>query len=230
MSLDPAITGLLGLMLLVSLRGAWLSWKKSSRWPSRLLAVAFGCLALLTALSLALGWRLEFARGSSMLPTLGRTNVFWVKHQRFASDDLPARGSVVLFESPVPQEGKRLNLAKRVIGLPGDRVVYRRGELSVNGQAVVTHWSAASLSRFQQPGPLWEGGAEINRHRFSVLSDHGAHFPIGVDIVVPQGHCFVMGDNWGNSLDSRDVGAIPAERIHGTLLLAWGEEASWTRP
>lgn len=215
-------TALMALLALVAARGSWVAWRSSSGLAMQGLAVGLAGLALFNALALGMGWRLELARGGSMLPSLQHWTALWVKKDPYGAAQVPRRGDVVVFDSPLLQEGRSLSLAKRIVGLPGDRVTYRGGELSINGTPVASKWVAASLSTFRQPGPLWLGQARLSGQPFEVLSDHGAHERAWVDMVVPPGHCFVMGDNWGNSLDSRDVGAVALERIHGKVLRAWG--------
>ena len=220
--MENLTTALMALLVLVAGRGAWMAWRSSSRLGMRGLAAGLAGLALFNALALGMGWRLELAHGGSMLPSLQHWTALWVKKDPYGAAGVPQRGDVVVFGSPLLQEGRSLSLAKRIVGLPGDRVTYRGGELSINGTPVVSKWTAASLATFRQPGPLWLGQARLGGRSFEVLSDHGTHERAWVDTVVPPGHCFVMGDNWGNSLDSREVGAVALDRIHGTVLHAWG--------
>ena len=87
-----------------------------------------------------------------------------------------------------PEDG-RLAL-KRVIGLPGDSLVILDSELYVNDHRV--------------PEPY------VN-HR---LID--AYYSRTYE--VPTGTVFVLGDNRGNSVDSRDYGPLPADSLHGRVL------------
>lgn len=82
---------------------------------------------------------------------------------------------------------------KRVIALEGDEVEIKDGLLYVNSQ------------------PFKE--AYINNNR---MNDFGP-------VVIPAGHAFVLGDNRGDSMDSRDpaVGFISRERIKGKALLVF---------
>ena len=84
-------------------------------------------------------------------------------------------------------EGGEADLIKRVVAVPGDRVRVNAGVLKVNGE-------------FQEEPYV------------------KPQFPNG-DIYgpekVPEGHVFVMGDNRGNSADSRVFGLLPIENIEG---------------
>jgi signal peptidase I len=93
---------------------------------------------------------------------------------------------------------KEKQLIKRVIGLPGDRVVVKD-----NG---VTIYNAQNPNGFN-PDEQFEEGKTIKIT------------PTPVDMTVPAGEVFLMGDNRSNSLDSRNFGPIPAEDIVGKLVL-----------
>jgi len=100
----------------------------------------------------------------------------------------PQRGDVVVFYSP--HDGTRL--VKRVIGLPGDTVEIRAGQVLVNG--IVLREPYAS-------GPTAGNVAPVH---------------------VPEDTVFVMGDNRapGGSLDSRRLGPIPLTKLMGRARLA----------
>ena len=100
----------------------------------------------------------------------------------------PQRGDIVLFESP---EGTEDPLIKRVVGLPGDTIEVRAGALYVNGR------------RQREP--------YVNDHLRNMQSPYGP-------TEVPEGHYFMMGDNRGNSADSRVFGPVPEENLIGEAL------------
>ena len=95
------------------------------------------------------------------------------------------RGDIVVFESP-KGEGQIKDLIKRVIGLPGERVEARDGKILINGQPIDESYLGPGITT----GPLEPQ-------------------------TVPPGHYFVMGDNRGNSKDSRFFGPIPKSLIVG---------------
>jgi signal peptidase I len=80
-------------------------------------------------------------------------------------------------------------LIKRVIGLPGDTVEAREGRVYVDGKLL--------LEPYLRPGTL--------------TSSFGP-------IMVPPGHVWVMGDNRGDSEDSRVFGPIPIKSIIGRAI------------
>jgi signal peptidase I len=83
------------------------------------------------------------------------------------------------------------DLIKRVVGLPGDTVAVRRGHLLLNGE------------RQREP--------YVNKK----LPDRSFY----AKTKVPKGHVFVMGDNRGNSADSRVFGPLPKKNIEGEAFL-----------
>ncbi|MEO6361017.1 MAG: signal peptidase I [Sphingomicrobium sp.] len=162
---------------------------------------------------------------------------------------LPERGDVVVFHHPV----ENADLIKRVIGLPGDSVEVRNGQLVLNGKPVPkenmapfgVETSANSPCRVVPPatamvrsdgaclypafketlpgGPSFTVFDQIDRPE----ADHYA------PITVPDGFVFVMGDNRDDSADSRfqpidqGVGFLPVENIIGRAAFTfWSTDGS----
>lgn len=140
--------------------------------------------------------------GSSMVPTLhdgdrliiskiGKTGA-----KVRGKDYQPKRGDVIVFVDP---QNEDLQLIKRVIGLPGERVVVKDGKLTV--------YNAENPNGFD-PDTHGEYTADLP-------ASSGEN-----DVTVPEGHLFVSGDNraGSNSLDSRnELGTVPEELVIGTL-------------
>lgn len=143
---------------------------------------------------------------------------------------MPERGDVMVFFPPNDER----YFIKRVIGLPGDNVVYRDRQLIINGEKVAVtelfaepdyrpvkflanesyddktaaiQWLYARDSRTQEK-LLWAG-------------------PEG-EWQVPEGHYFMLGDNRGNSGDSRVWGFVPEENIVGKAMAVWMHWKSWS--
>jgi signal peptidase I len=115
---------------------------------------------------------------------------------------VPHRDDVIVFVKHdlfEPGGTQEKQLIKRVIGLPGDRIVVQNG--------------AITLYNAQNPQGY---NPDIN-HDFS---QNIAPVTTGnTDIVVPVGEVFVCGDNRVNSLDSRTFGTVPVHDIVGKLSL-----------
>jgi signal peptidase I len=102
----------------------------------------------------------------------------------------PLHGDVVVFKAPGNED---YDYIKRIVGLPGDRVMVKDGRVYLNGQL------------------LDESGYLDSRIR----TRSGAYAREGLTLTVPQGAYFVLGDNRDNSSDSRDWGAVPHENMVG---------------
>jgi signal peptidase I len=136
--------------------------------------------------------------------------------------ETPKRGDVVVFRWP----GDRSQAwVKRVVGLPGDRVQMRQGQLFINGraaelkpdgigQAEDDNGARESAYRFIE---TLLGGVS---HEIFKLRDNG-RLDNTPEVVVSQGRLFVMGDNRDNSADSRvpvrdgGVGLLPMNDLVG---------------
>ena len=133
---------------------------------------------------------------------------------------LPERGDVVVFKVPYDTT---IDYIKRVIGLPGDKIATRGGELFINGVQVPRVRGDVSISTdsgIPTQGRLYtETLPNGRRHEIKKLTDEGEanNYP---EITVPPGQLFVMGDNRDNSADSRfrnppGVGLLPVENVVG---------------
>lgn len=115
------------------------------------------------------------------------------------NDYIPSRGEIIIFSKENSSDfGSTTNrqLIKRVIALPGERVVVRDGHFTVYNDEYPDGFNPDS-----------NGDSGSN-----------AQFTQGtIDIVVPEGEVFVAGDNRANSLDSRAFGTVPADDIVGSL-------------
>jgi len=161
----------------------------------------------------------------SMMPTLLQGDYIFVKkfayglrlpviETKIFETGEPERGDVVVFRLP---SDPSVNYIKRVIGLPGDEVVYRGHELTINGVPVAlardsSEPSLDGIPRFIET--LGERDHAILIARPSNTMADGVY-------VVPEGTYFVMGDNRDNSRDSRYIGPIPETHLVGEAVRIW---------
>jgi signal peptidase I len=125
--------------------------------------------------------------GEAMAPTFGKGNVVPIEPVDPAE---LRRGDVVLIDP----FGKGLFL-KRIIGLPGDTVSIHDGQVYINGT------------------PLSE--PYVHGAPTTCLPDYPCGQGQGIKVL--GGLVFVMGDNRGNSADSRDYGPVPLSQIKGRV-------------
>ena len=172
-------------------------------------------LLLLAALVLSLVMRANVAQAfyipsGSMEPQLEVGDRVLVSRTSYRLHDV-RRGDIVVFPSPqgAPDPDRNIvegvatdlleavalrkpdedELIKRIIGLPGETISARDGTVVIDGR------------RLEEP----------------YLADDVATLDFG-PVFVPAGHVFVMGDNRGNSSDSRVIGPIDVDTIVGRAI------------
>ena len=129
----------------------------------------------------------------------------------------PERGDVAVFKFP---PNPSLDYIKRVVGLPGDRIQMKDGQLFINGEGV----PRVKIGQIDNPD-ITEVSRPVDVYRETL--PNGVSYdtldltPNSIgdntrEFVVPEGHYFMMGDNRDNSTDSRfSVGYVPSENLVG---------------
>ena len=129
----------------------------------------------------------------------------------------PQRGDVVVFRLP---SDPSVNYVKRVVGLPGDTIVYEASSkrLTINDEPI----SVDMLGSFDDDPGLDLAREHLGERDHEILLRRGAISPGGT-YRVPEGHYFVMGDNRDNSQDSRFRGVefIPDNNLVGRAMRVW---------
>ena len=169
---------------------------------------------------------------TSMYPTFEPNDRLILNRLYRTFNNIPQRGEIITFEAPIEnyqdEEGNiikieadlenptaiyayepqsliekffynvvefgKVSYIKRVIALPGEHIQIKDGKVYINGE------------EFQEK--YLPKGTETHAS--------GGKF---IDLIVPEGTVFVMGDNRGNSGDSRMFGCIPYEKIEGKVVL-----------
>lgn len=127
----------------------------------------------------------------------------------------PARGEVLVFDS-VEEPG--LKVVKRLIGVPGDTLAMKGGQLYRNGQALVEPW-AQHTDPDKSEDPVYRAKMRQWQSPHLVGRDPATYTPDLHDwgpIVVPPDSLFMMGDNRDNSYDGRYWGFLPRANVRGT--------------
>lgn len=139
-------------------------------------------------------------------------------HARLPAFVEPSRGDVIVFAYP---KNPLLNYVKRVIGLGGDTVEMRGGQMRVNGRRLVEPY-------VQRVDPA----RDIADPEFSWQQEYTVAAPNGTrrvhptrdnwgPLVVPPGKFFVLGDNRDNSADSRYWGFVDAGAVKGRPMVVY---------
>ncbi len=138
----------------------------------------------------------------------------------------PKRGDVVVFKHT--KRGESIDMIKRVVGLPGDRVEYKDNVIYINGEPVKQEFVKETIDKEPGQNMGWPVKEYIEtlgniRHDIYVQTEMGqspSHYRFN-DTVVPEHSYFVMGDNRDNSDDSRFWGFVKDEDILGRAIIIW---------
>lgn len=179
---------------------------------------------------------------SSMQPTVYPGDVILVSKSSYgfrmpgtntllSSAQQPERGDIVVFLDPeIPTQRKMI---KRMIGLPGDHIKIAKGQLFINGQLIEDHFVSQGFEYL----PSSEYGSmkvqvqyfdqSLGQHTFRIQRTPMLENPElqAIELIVPQNHYFVMGDNRENSKDSRYIGFVPERFLCGKaqyVLMSFG--------
>ena len=157
---------------------------------------------LLIAAVLAVGIR-TFLFGPYKIPT-GSMHPVLMEGDRIFVDKIsyrfrpPQRGDIVVFKYPLD---RKKDFVKRLVGLGGETVEIREGQLYVNG------------ARLERP--------HLFANQFYYNREDWNYGKIGQVVPVPASHYFVLGDNSAQSSDSRNWGFVPVRDVIGKAVLIW---------
>jgi signal peptidase I len=218
----------------------------AARRPSLAIRIRAQILGLLPVIAIFLGTRQLLAEAyripsGSMEPTLLVGDWLFVNklrygpHIPFTQRSLPGyarptRGDVVVFVSPPQDPSIRISpdevtptLVKRIVGVAGDTLLMRHGQLLVNGAAVASPNSFVLPDTIaDQPQPIfaWQHRIELGGSRFGPPVAAPSLHEWG-PVIVPDGTYFMMGDNRDDSVDSRYYGPVPRANLLGTPMFVY---------
>lgn len=179
------------------------SQKRQDNWKSVFTTIFILLAAPLLAIGLTVYvFQTYQVDGPSMKETLhsGDRLIVWKIPRTWAkitgNDYIPNRGDIVVFNEPqFDEDTKGKQLIKRVIGLPNERIAIEDNQITIYNEQYPEGFSPDVA-----PDAL------------------PSQSPTSEDITIPEGHIYVIGDNRGNSLDSRSFGPITVDSIVGKLI------------
>ena len=198
------IFGVLALLVIALLLATFFSSWRSALVKVRLLeedekpsSLLLWIVGIIVLVKLIQGFLIQpfIVDGGSMLPTYHNQEFLLVDKLSYRFQE-PKRGDVMIFklyeDNTSPYQGK--HLIKRVIGLPGERVVVRNGVTTIYNEA--------------------------NPNGFVIDEPYVAYKDMqkNTDVTLDDRHYFMMGDNRTQSYDSRDWGPLDRENIKGQVL------------
>lgn len=161
-----------------------------------------------------------------------------VFRHKFLETGEPERGDVAVFKFP---ENRNIDYIKRIVGLPGDTVVYKNKQIFVKPYCAdnkdCTPLSPVKLE-YVNSGEFVQNMAPLQRYtetlgteehdilRHPVLEAHPSNFYTQPgtaynEWIVPEGQYFVLGDNRDNSRDSRFWGFVSTDDLVGKAVAIW---------
>jgi signal peptidase I len=161
-----------------------------------------------------------------------------VINKKIVETGLPQRGDVMVFRYP---EDPSKDFIKRVVGLPGDKIVYKNKRLTINDLPIPTEQLDSQtkvddrlaiqsydvirekLGEKPHLSYLVAGKPDVSIHSVRKFPHRAncAYNDVQMTCTVPAGHYFMMGDNRDNSDDGRYWGFVPEENIVGKAVLVW---------
>lgn len=166
------------------------AWRRWGRWLLRavreILETVLPALLIAVVINLFLAQATQ-VQGQSMEPNLHSAQRVVVEKVTYHLSHGPRRGDIVVIDLPDQAD----LLIKRVVGLPGDTVEVRGGQVYIDNQPLDEPWATMPGGRDSAPQ------------------------------VIPPLHVFVLGDNRGYSNDSRAFGPVHRDYIVGRACFSY---------
>ncbi len=162
---------------------------------------------------------------TSMYPTLKQNERLWLNRWGATFNKMPKRGDIITFEAPTAGSFDARNVDENHLDYENPVATYEYNPSNLVTKFVYYTLEIGKTSYIKRviglPGEhvqIKDGGVYINGNRleekyledYVVTNDMGGLY---LDLVVPDNCVYVLGDNRGESTDSRRFGCIPVERI-----------------
>ncbi|KAF6008585.1 hypothetical protein HII13_003909 [Brettanomyces bruxellensis] len=145
-------------------------------------------------------FELSSTSGDSMLPTLHVSDDYAIVDKRHKYGRNVHMGDVIVARKPNSPESW---VCKRITGMPGDIILIDPSRNTLKG---LRDQVAENTTKI-------EGQEELERSKLNANFNNY--------VIVPEGHCWVTGDNLTDSIDSRTYSVLPMGLICGKLIRAW---------
>jgi signal peptidase I len=176
---------------------------------SKLIAIVLVVLAILLFVGLRAAFNAHTIPQDGMFPSYPAGSLVVAHEYAYSDADDVQRGDVVIFKAE--HEGETYDFIWRVVGLPGEEVAVKDGELSIDGKMIEREVLGS------------RNDCDIYREQHASASFEIAMCEIFADsdefeATLGDGEFFVMGDNRLQAMDSRELGPIDFEQIQAKVV------------
>lgn len=164
---------------------------------------------------------------NSMFPTIVGPDRILANKAAYKREDVK-RGDIILFANP---ENPRIFHTDRVVAIAGDTIEIRDSALYVNGRKLLRETVAPDDLPWCEPECQRRIFHEHNSgKKYKImLSEEQNNLSELPSLLVPENHCYVLGDNRHNAKDSRYYGPIPMVAVRGRIDYIYAPARSWSR-
>lgn len=154
-----------------------------------------------------------------------------VVHTKILDTGSPERGDVAVFRYPLDPG---LDYIKRVVGLPGDTVIYEGRQFVINGEPIPITGDTPYVSPVSESLVIGATAREevLGEAAHEILEFPGEQPKRSGTFTVPEGHYLMVGDNRDRSNDGRFWGFVPEENLVGEakyIWMHWNGGVIWSR-
>lgn len=154
-----------------------------------------------------------------------------ITHTKIIGVGEPKVGDIAVFRYPAQPS---IDYIKRIVGVPGDHVVYKNKILYINGKEAKQTFIEKDYD-FEPGNNMLVNKVQENlqgvKHDI-LIRPAGYGETSDFDVTVPKGYYFGMGDNRDDSADSRFWGFIPEKNLIGKamfILVSWDKQTNRVR-